>query len=136
MNTTHVDTYFQALANRDKAGIVPHLSENIVLLGPIFPEPTEGREAVVGVLSGFLDTIDSLDVDLSFASGRDVAVFFAFTCNGIKIEGNEHLHVDENGLIARIKVAWRPLPSAVLVQEIFAKSSASRRCVSFRSDPE
>ncbi|MET3858478.1 nuclear transport factor 2 family protein [Rhizobium sp. OAE497] len=84
MNTTHVDTYFQALANRDKAGIVPHLSENIVLLGPIFPEPTEGREAVVGVLSGFLDTIDSLDVDLSFASGRDVAVFFAFTCNGIK----------------------------------------------------
>ena len=120
MDTTHVDTYFQALAERDKSGIVPHLSENIVLFGPIFPEPIEGRESVVGVLSGFLDTIDRLDVDLRIASGRDVAVFFTFACNGIKVEGNEHLHLDENGLIDTIKVAWRPMPSAVLVQEIFA----------------
>ena len=65
-------------------------------------------------------SVDQSADDLSFASGRDVAIFFAFTCNGIKIEGNEHLHLDENGLIDRIKVAWRPLPSAVLVQEIFA----------------
>jgi hypothetical protein len=120
MNTTHVDDYFQALSNKDTHAIVPHLAENIVLLGPIFPEPTEGRDPVVQVLSGFLQTIDSLEVKLRFSSDRDVAVFFRFSCNGITVDGNEHLHLDENGLIDRIEVAWRPLPSAVLIQEIFA----------------
>jgi hypothetical protein len=120
MNTAHVDAYFDALSNRDNLRIVPHLADNIVLLGPIFPEPTQGKDAVVEVLSGFLETIDTLQVDLRFASDRDVAVFFSFTCNGISVKGNEHLHLDENGLIDSIEVAWRPLPSAVLVQEVFA----------------
>ncbi|UOQ69015.1 nuclear transport factor 2 family protein [Hymenobacter volaticus] len=120
MNTAPVDAYFQALSNKDNQGIIPHLSEQIILLGPIFPEPTEGKDAVVQVLSGFLATIDTLEVNLRFASGQDVAVFFTFSCNGITVQGNEHLHLDENGLIDRIEVAWRPLPSAVLIQEIFA----------------
>jgi len=120
MNTTHVADYFKALSKKDTKGIIPHLSENIVLHGPIFPEPTVGKDAVVQILSGFLATIDSLEVNLTFSSGRDVAVFFGFSCNGITVKGNEHLHLDENGLIDRIEVAWRPLPDAVLIQEIFA----------------
>ena len=120
MNTTHVDAYFEALRNKDNLRIIPHLSKNIVLLGPIFPEPTEGKDAVVEILSGFLETIDTLEVNLRFASDRDVAVFFTFTCNGLTVNGNEHLHLDESGLIDLIEVAWRPLPSAVLVQEVFA----------------
>jgi hypothetical protein len=120
MNTTHVDAYFEALSNRNNFMIVPHLADNIVLFGPIFPEPTTGKDAVVEVLSGFLKTIDTLKVNLRFVSGRDVAVFFSFTCNGITVNGNEHLHLDESGLIDSIEVAWRPLPSAVRIQEIFA----------------
>jgi hypothetical protein len=45
---------------------------------------------------------------------------FSFTCKAITVKGNEHLHLDENGLIDHIEVAWRPLPDAVLIQEIFA----------------
>ncbi|NYE63927.1 hypothetical protein FHW58_005161 [Duganella sp. 1224] len=120
MNTTHVTDYFNALRNKDTQGIIPHLADNIVLHGPIFPEPTEGKEAVVQILAGFLATIDTLDVHLTFSSGRDVAVFFSFSCNGITVKGNEHLHLDENGLIDHIEVAWRPLPFAVQIQEIFA----------------
>jgi len=120
MNTTHVADYFKALSNKDAQGIIPHLSENIVLHGPIFPEPTVGKDAVVQILTGFLATIDSLEVNLTFASDRDVAVFFSFSCNGITVKGNEHLHLNEDGLIDGIEVAWRPLPDAVLIQEIFA----------------
>lgn len=120
MNTAHVDDYFAALSNRDSLRIVPHLAENIVLLGPIFTEPTVGKDAVVEVLSGFLETIDSLEVNLRFAAGRDVAVFFSFTCNGLTVKGNEHLHLNEDGLIDSIEVAWRPLPATVQVQEVFA----------------
>jgi hypothetical protein len=120
MNTTHVDGYFKALSNRDKLGIVPHFAGGIVLLGPIYHEPIEGKDAVVKILSGFIETIDSLEVNLTIASGSDVAVFFTFTRDGITVRGNERLHVDENGLIDAIEVAWRPLPAAVQIQEIFA----------------
>lgn len=123
MDMTHVDTYWNALSGKDKSGIAPHLAEDIVLLGPIFAEPTEGKAAVVEVLSGFIDVIDSLGVKLKFASDQDVAVFFTYTSNGITVEGNEHLHLNDDGLIDRIEVAWRPLPSAVLVQEIFANKA-------------
>jgi hypothetical protein len=60
MNRSPVDDYFAALSKRDSLRIVPHLADNIVLLGSIFPEPTIGRDAVVEVLSGFLETIDIL----------------------------------------------------------------------------
>ncbi|TFW31239.1 nuclear transport factor 2 family protein [Duganella callida] len=120
MNTSHITDYFKALSDKNTQGILPHLADNIVLLGPIFPEPTVGRDAVVQILSGFLATIDTLEVKLTFASDRDVAVFFSFSCKGITVKGNEHLHLDENGLIDHIEVAWRPLPDAVLIQEIFA----------------
>ncbi len=120
MNTAHVDAYFEALSNRDSLRIVPHFADNIVLLGPIFPEPTEGKDAVVEVLSGFLEKIDSLEVNLRFASDRDAAVFLSFTCNGNTVKGNEHLHLNKDGLIDSIEVAWRPLPATVAVQEVFA----------------
>ena len=120
VNAAHVDEYFKALSKRDKGSIAAHFSENIVLLGPIYPEPIEGRDAVVQILSGFIETIDSLEVSLTFSSGQDVAVFFTFTRDGITVNGNERLHVDENGLIDSVEVAWRPLPAAVRIQEIFA----------------
>ncbi|RAK52657.1 nuclear transport factor 2 family protein [Phenylobacterium deserti] len=120
MTTAHVEAYFNALSTRDNLRIVPHLADDIVLRGPIFPEPTLGKDAVVEVLTGFLETIDTLEVKLRFASDRDVAVFFSFTCDGVTVDGNEHLHLNENGFIDQIEVAWRPLPSAVLVQEVFA----------------
>lgn len=120
MNTTHVDDYFKALSNRNKLGIDAHFSEDIVLLGPIYAEPIEGKDAVVKILSGFIETIESLEVGLTISSGRDVAVFFTFMRDGITVKGNERLHVDEDGLIDNIEVAWRPLPAAVQIQEIFA----------------
>ncbi|WP_198385013.1 hypothetical protein [Roseomonas sp. KE2513] len=47
-------------------------------------------------------------------------MFFSFICNGLTVKGNEHLHLNEDGLIDSIEVAWRPLPATVEVQEIFA----------------
>ncbi len=84
-----------------------------MLLGPIFPEPAVGKDAVVEVLSGFLETIDTLEVNLRFASDRDMAVFFSFTCNGITVKGNEHLSGPaEPHSKATASLAERPSSSA------------------------
>jgi hypothetical protein len=120
MNSVHVDDYFKALSSRDKLGIAPHFAEGIVLHGPIYADVIEGRDAVVAILSGFIETIETLEVNLSITSDRDVAVFFTFARDGITVQGNERLHLDDDGLIDSITVAWRPLPAAVALQEIFA----------------
>jgi hypothetical protein len=121
MKTDHVDAYLKAMNDKDFAQIAQHLSENVVLLSPVFPEPFEGTEAVVKVLSGLLGTIDSIQVNLTLASGNDVAFSFTIECDGITVIGNEFIRLDENGRIERFEVAWRPLASAVLIQEKLAK---------------
>jgi SnoaL-like domain len=121
MNTDHVDAYLKAMNDKDFAQIAQHLSENVVLLSPVFPEPFEGKDAVVKVLSCLLETIDSIQVNLRLASGSDVAFSFTIECDGITIIGNEFIRLDENGLIERFEVAWRPLASAVLIQEKLAE---------------
>jgi SnoaL-like domain len=120
MNTHHADTYFKAMASKDFAQIAPHLSEDVVLLSPVFPEPFEGKEAVVKVLVGLLETIDSIQINLMLASNHDVAVSFTIKCDGITVIGNEFIRLDENGLIERFEVAWRPLASVALIQEKLA----------------
>lgn len=120
MSHPHVDAYFKAMSRKETARLADHLSDDILLLSPVFPDPFEGNDTVVEVLSGLLATIDSLNVDLTFASGSDVAVFFTIECDGITVKGNEHIHLNDDGLIDRIAVAWRPLASAVLVQEKLA----------------
>jgi len=120
MNADHVEAYFKAMSGKETTKLAEHLSESVILQSPVFPDPFEGKETVVEILSGLLATIDSLDVNLTFASGRDVAVFFTIQCDGITVKGNEHIHLDENGLIDFFEVAWRPLPSAVLIQEKLA----------------
>jgi hypothetical protein len=121
MNSDHVDAYFKAMSDKDFAQIAQHLSENVVLLSPVFPEPFEGKEAAVKVLSGLLETIDSIQINLTLASGNDVAFSFTILCDGITVIGNEFIRLDENGVIERFEVAWRPLASAVLIQEKLAK---------------
>jgi ketosteroid isomerase-like protein len=121
MSVHHVKQYFEAMNRKQIDKLAEHLSDDILLLSPVLPEPIQGKQAVVQVLSGLLNTIDRLDVDLTFSSGQDVAVFFTVVCDEITIKGNEHIHVDEQGRIDLIEVAWRPLAQAVLIQERLAE---------------
>lgn len=120
MQTNHVKDYFTAMNTKAITQLAQHLSEDIVLLSPVLPEPFKGKATVVNILTGLLETIDSLQVNLTFASNRDVAVFFTIECDGIEVKGNEHIHLNGDGLIDLIEVAWRPLAQAVLIQEKLA----------------
>jgi hypothetical protein len=120
MDAHHADTHFKAMASKDFAQLAPHLAENVALLSPVVPGPFEGKEAVVKVLSGVLKTIDRMQINRMLASDHDVAVSFTNECDGITVIGNEFIRLDENGLIERFEVAWRPLASAALIQEKLA----------------
>ena len=105
MDTHHADTYFKAMSRKDSAQLAPHLSEDVVLLSPVFPEPFERKETVVKVLSGLLETTDSIQLNLMIASGHDVAVSFTIECDGTTVIGNEFIRLDESGVIERFELA-------------------------------
>lgn len=120
MKTDHVKDYFAAMSAKKISDLGQHLADDVVLLSPILAEPFQGKDAVVAILAGLIETIDGMEINLTFASGRDVAVFFTIECEGITVKGNEHIHLDENGCIDLFEVAWRPLAAAVLIQEKLA----------------
>ncbi len=121
MRIDHIDAYFEGLSNKDIEKAAEHLAPGVLLLSPVFPEPFEGKDTVTKVLAGLLETIDSIQPDLKLGSNRDFAMFFTIECEGVTVSGAEHIHLDENGLIDSFKVAWRPLASAVLIQEKLAR---------------
>jgi hypothetical protein len=116
MITQHGHAYCEALANYNIAAVGQHIYDDIVVLSPIFATPSAGKDSFLAILAGLLGTINSIAVTLMFASGRDIAVFFTTLREGIAVYRNEHVHLDEYSLIDRIEIAWRPLPSVVLIQ--------------------
>jgi hypothetical protein len=122
MSNKHVDAYLDSMSRNDIQGAVTHLAGSIVLLSPIFPEPFVGKESVVPILTGLIESIDALEPEFLMHSGADSSVVFTISSGEVKVKGVEHLHVDEEGLIDMIEVAWRPLPSVVLMQEKLAKT--------------
>jgi hypothetical protein len=60
------------------------------------------------------------------SSDHDVAASFTIRCEGVAVIGNEFIRLDENGLIERFEVAWRPIASAALIQEKRANKLGGR----------
>jgi len=122
MHIDHIDAYFEGLSNKDIQRAAEHLAPGVLLLSPVFEESFQGKDTVTKVLEGLLTTIDSIHPDLKLGSDRDFAMFFTIECEGVTVNGAEHIHLDGEGLIASITVAWRPLASAVLIQEKLARN--------------
>ena len=121
MTLEHVEAYFTSMSKKNIEDASKHLAEHVVLLSPVFPEPFVGKAAVVPVLAGLIQAIDSLEPEFAMDSGIDAHVIFNLASGDIKVKGVEHLRVDADGLIELIEVAWRPLPSVVLMQQQLAK---------------
>lgn len=117
MNIDHIDAYYEALSKKDKKKILPHLANDIVLYDSISSILTIGQEATIDLLSEVFEVIDNLNLSVRFTWDRDVAVFFSFTHQGAFIEGNEYLHLNDQGLIDRMEVFWRPFLRSACTQK-------------------
>ena len=53
-------------------------------------------------------------------TNKDFAQIAPHLSENVVLIGNEFIRLDENGLIERFEVAWRPLASAALIQEKLA----------------
>ncbi|KKJ05945.1 nuclear transport factor 2 family protein [Burkholderia gladioli] len=120
VTTEHLDAYLEAMGKRDVEGTKFHMANNVVLRSPIAPTPIEGKERVAEVLTQLLDTVDTFEPKLLLRDGADFVAVFTIRFGDHSIDGMDHMHLDDAGLIDSMTVAWRPLPSVVAVQQKLA----------------
>jgi ketosteroid isomerase-like protein len=116
----HVDAYFAAIGRRDIQEAVTHFTEDAILRSPVFTEPFVGREAIATVLTKLLETIDGHETKLLVRQDQELFVVFQLQSGGAVVDGFDHFHVNEEGMIENLLVAWRPLPEAAKIQQRLA----------------
>lgn len=120
ISTDHLDAYLAAMGRRDVSATKPHMAEDVVIHSPIIPAPFRGRDAVASVLEALLDTIDAFEPKRLLRDGADFVAIFTVRLGDHVIDGMDHMHLNEEGLVHSMTVSWRPLPAIVAVQQKLA----------------
>jgi hypothetical protein len=116
-STEHLDAYLEAMGRRDVEGTRVHLADSVVLRSPIAPAPFKGRDSVVKVLTQLLGVVDAREPKLLRRDGADFVAVFTIRLGDNMIDGMDHMHLDDAGLVDSMTVAWRPPPAVVAVQQ-------------------
>jgi hypothetical protein len=86
----------------------------------VVPEPFKGKQQVQEILKQLLLTVDAFTPKLVLEDGADFAAIFTIELGPNKLDGMDHMHINEAGFIDGMTVAWRPLPAVVEVQKLLA----------------
>jgi limonene-1,2-epoxide hydrolase len=120
ISTEHLDAYLEAMGRRDVQGTKAHMADDVVLRSPIVAAPFEGKESVTGVLDALLSTVDAFEPKLLLRDGADFVAVFTIRFGDHVIDGADHMHLDDTGLVDSMTVSWRPLAAVAAVQQKLA----------------
>ena len=67
-----------------------------------------------------LSTDDAFEPKLLLRDGSDFVAVFTVRLDDHVIDGMDHMHLNDAGLVDSMTVAWRPLPAVVAVQQKLA----------------
>jgi len=96
--------------------MLTHMTADVVLETPLVEEPARGKEALRTVVGTLLRIVDSFDFQELMEGPDHVSSFFVVRIGPETLDGMDYWQLDEEGLIARMKVLWRPLPAIAAVQ--------------------
>ena len=116
MNLVHIRAFTEAMQRKDLEAMLTHMTEDVVLETPLVEEPARGKEALRTVVGTLLRIVDSFDFQELMEGPDHVSSFFVVRIGPETLDGMDYWQLDEEGLIARMKVLWRPLPAIAAVQ--------------------
>lgn len=126
ISTVHLDAYLKAMGERDVATAEIHMADDVIIYSPIVPAPFKGKEQVAGVLAALLSIVDAFEPKMLLRDNSDFVAVFTIKFGDHTIDGMDHMHINEVGLVDSMTVAWRPLPSVVAVQQKLAPKLGGR----------
>ncbi len=120
ISTDHLDAYLKAMGERDVTAAKIHMADDVVIYSPLVPAPFKGKDQVADVLAALLGTVDAFEPKMLLRDNADFVAVFTIKLGDHVIDGMDHMHINDAGLVDSMTVAWRPLPSVVAVQQKLA----------------
>ncbi|MCK1799145.1 nuclear transport factor 2 family protein [Streptomyces sp. XM4193] len=114
-----MDSFRTAVEAGNFEAVEELLAENVVFTSPVAFKPYEGRALTAAIVRGVGRVFEDFRYEREITSpdGRDQALVFRATVNGLEINGCDFLHLDESGLIDDFQVMVRPLSAANALAE-------------------
>lgn len=113
-------TYREAIHRGDADSLSAVFADNIQLRVPLFSEPLTGRETVSGILSVLFGAADGVHLGEAFTGSDGYAIALTLEVGGVQLEGLEHVHFDDDGLVDLLLVALRPLEGLITMHNTIA----------------
>ena len=110
------------------------MADDVVIRSPIVPAPLQGKEQVTGVLDALLNTVDAFEPKLLLRDRSDFVAVFTIRLDDHVIDGMDHMHLNDAGLVDSMTVAWRPLPAVVAVQQKLAPKLGGKAMMLIAAD--
>lgn len=109
----------RAVEAGDVAALEALFAEDAVFTSPVAFKPYEGKAITAAFVRGAARVLEDIHYvrEIVSADGRDSALIFRATVNGLQVQGCDFLHIDEDGLIDDLTVMVRPLSAAKALAE-------------------
>jgi hypothetical protein len=101
--------WHEAVAARDVGGLLELLSDEPTLGAPPYWQPLEGRALVHHLLGIIVQTIDGFTYHREWANGRELALEFRGSVDGLDLQGIDLITLDEGGRLSNLDVMIRPM---------------------------
>lgn len=109
----------RAVEAGDIAALESLFAEDAVFTSPVVFKPYAGKAITAAIVRGAARVFQDIRYvrEIVSADGRDHALVFQATVNGLQVHGCDFLHLDEDGLIDDLTVMVRPLSAATALAE-------------------
>jgi len=103
-----LDAWHEAVAARDTASLEPLLAEAVSIGAPPYWQKLEGRPLVHFLLGLILETIENFTYHREWVDGRELALEFTGSVDGLDLQGIDLITLGADGRIANLDVLIRP----------------------------
>ncbi len=109
----------EAIESWDMEAAEKLLADDVVFTSPVAFKPYTGRAITAAIVRGAARVFQDIRYtrEIAGTDGRDYALMFQATVNGLQVQGCDFLHLDDDGLIDDLTVMVRPLSAAKALAE-------------------
>ena len=105
-------TFREAIEARDMNAVDALLADDVVFISPVAFKPYAGKAITAAILRAVAEVFQDFHYVRELQTGRDHALVFEATVEGLAITGCDFLRFDDDGRIAELMVMVRPLRAA------------------------
>jgi hypothetical protein len=107
-------TFREAVEARDMDAVEAMLADDVVFRSPVAHKPYPGKAITAAILRAVIEVFQDFHYvrEIQDPAGRDHALIFEATVDGLLLTGCDHLRYDDDGKIAEFMVMVRPLRAA------------------------